>query len=183
MTDGNAQNLFSSSDSEDNTTNVSSGASESEIDTETDMCSVSSDASFHSEDDTTVSQTSPHHAYFVALLSLATKHKTTDLCTAEVLKLFSAMVPCENPFPTTFYLLIRRFLQLEKEITVHHCCGCCTKLLDNNQHCESVVCKMSGIPNSSFIEVRLDRQLQTLFSGSYLQYIGSYYIFIYTVSI
>ena len=68
------------------------------------------------------------------------------------LQLFSTMVPCKNPFPTIFCLLRRTFYS-QKKINVHHCCGCCTKLLENNQHCKSVVCKMSGIPNSSFIEI------------------------------
>ena len=158
-------------DTEDNVATISdvdidaSLTSESEIDTDTEE--VFSEPSFDPKDGTTNIQDFTDHTHSVALLSLVSKHKATDSCTADVLRLFSTMVPCNNPFPPTLYLLIKRFLRYEEEIIVHHCCGCCAKLLQNNQVCKSVVCKASGIPSSSFIKVRLDRQLQTLFSGTH----------------
>ena len=117
------------------------------------------------EASTSTLQNSTLHAYSVALLSLASKHKSTDACTADILRLFSTMVPSANPLPSTLYLLIKKFLCFKEGVIVHHCCGCCTKLLENDQECDSTFCRISGSPNATFIEVKLDKQLQTLFSG------------------
>lgn len=109
--------------------------------------------------------------YFsLALLSLVTKHKITDSCTSDILKLFSHALSTsstQSPLPSTLFLLLNNFLVYSNETITHRCCGACGILLQEGSECDSVSCVAAGISNATFIEVCLDKQLQTLFSGNY----------------
>lgn len=105
-------------------------------------------------------------SYSVALLSMVCKHNMTDSCTADMLKLFAQMLPEPNPLPPSLFLLLNKFVSYDQETVLHRCCGFCNTLLPMDTSCQATECLSAGVQESSFIEIRLDKQLQTLFSGS-----------------
>jgi len=103
------------------------------------------------------------HQFSVALLSVVDKHSLSYSCVTDLLKLFTATVP--NFSLCSAHMLLNKFTNFKESTRVHCCCGCCGKLLKADTKCTRSECLASGLPDSSFIEVRLDHQLQVLFTG------------------
>lgn len=120
-------------------------------------------------------------SYSVALLSMVCKHNMTDSCTADMLKLFAQMLPAPNPLPPSLFLLFNKFVLYDQETLLYRCCGFCSTLLSTDMSCQSTECLAACVQDSSFIEIRLDKQLQTLFSGTHHAYIINMYLHVYTV--
>ena len=82
---------------------------------------------------TSMADTSPVIAnYSIALLSLVSKHKVSDSCANDILKLISQILlspNIPNPLLPTLFLLLKNFLRYDDEIITHHCCGTCGMLL------------------------------------------------------
>ena len=103
------------------------------------------------------------HAVNVGLLSVMDKHSLSYACVGDMLKLMSASVP--NFVSSSLHVLLNEFVQPKNSMKVHQCCGSCTKLLEPETICNIPECIAQGLPVSSFIEVKLDYQLQLLFTG------------------
>lgn len=103
------------------------------------------------------------HTVNVGLLSIMDKHSLSYACVGDMLKLMSASVP--NFVSSSLHVLLNEFVQPKESMRVHRCCGSCTKLLEPETTCNMPECIAQGLPISSFIEVRLDYQLQLLFTG------------------
>ena len=107
------------------------------------------------------------HEFSVALLSIAHKHSITNSCVQDVLNLVSQVLPMDkqNFLPQSRHILIRNVISYTDSTSIHKCCGYCTRLLSTKSSCTSPECIKAGLPESSFIEVHIDKQLQRLFSG------------------
>ena len=103
------------------------------------------------------------HQFSVALLSIMDKHSLSYSCVADLLKLFTVTVP--NFSPCSVHTLLNKFTNFKESTKIHRCCGFCTKLLTSDVSCMRSDCVAKALPDSSFIEVRLDHQLKVLFSG------------------
>ena len=103
------------------------------------------------------------HQFSIALLSVMDKHSLSYSCVSDLLKLFTATVP--NFSLCSIHMLFNKFTNFKESTKVHHCCGYCGKLLVSNTKCTGSECLAKGLPDSSFIEVRLDHQLKVLFTG------------------
>ena len=103
------------------------------------------------------------HQFSVALLSIMDKHSLSYSCVTDLLKLFTVTVP--NFSLCSIHTLFNKFTNFKESTRVHHCCGSCGKLLISDTKCTRSECLAKGLPDSSFIEVRLDHQLQVLFTG------------------
>ena len=101
----------------------------------------------------------------MALLSIAHKHSLTNACVTDVLTLLNYAFPSPNGLPKSHTALLRDFVNYESTVAVHECCGYCTRQLESGSRCIVAECQMAKVSNASFIEVKLDRQLQKLFSG------------------
>lgn len=103
------------------------------------------------------------HQFSVALLSVMDKHSLSYSCVADLLKLFTITVP--NFSLGSVHTLFNKFTNFKESTRLHHCCGFCGKLLMSDTKCTRSECLAKGLPDSSFIEVRLDHQLKVLFTG------------------
>lgn len=102
--------------------------------------------------------------FCIALLSIFHKHDLTYSCITDLLKLFAYSLPSPNTLPPTQYALMKKFVDFDTSTIIHYCCGFCTRpLLSSGLKCSRQECQSAS--ESSFIEVRLDRQIQCLFSG------------------
>ena len=143
-------------ESDDNVGDVNDDWSDSSSD------SLSSDSfSKSSESDSDVSDTSINHQFFIAMLSIMDKHCLSYFSVADLLKLFSVLLPNGS---SSMHMLLKRFANFEENTKLHRCC---TKLLKSNVHCMVPECVTENLPVSTFIEVSLDQQLKILFSGRY----------------
>ena len=114
--------------------------------------------------------------FSTALLSIAQKHSVTYSCIADVLKLFSQTLPSPNLLPQSNFVLLNGYVNYHSSTIIYRCCGfCAATLLDLS--CLKAECKLAAIPDSSFVQVYLKAQLQTLFSGDTC-YIFSYCVYI-----
>ena len=94
------------------------------------------------------------HQFSVALLSIMDKHSLSYSCVANLLKLFKVTVP--NFSLCSVHTLLNKFTNFKESTGIHHCCGFCAKLLRSDTKCTKSDCLAKGLPDSSFIEVRLD---------------------------
>lgn len=118
--------------------------------------------------------------FSVALLSLSHKHSLTNSCVVDILNLFLQVLPTSlpNQLPKSYHVLMKEFVDYSRSVIVHRCCGYCSRLLSLNSICDMPECLMANVAESSFIQVAIDKQLQTLFSGknstvaSWLQHVS-----------
>ena len=103
--------------------------------------------------------------FSIALLSMMLKHSLTYSCMTDLLKLLSYSFPFPNAVPPTLYMLMNNLINYKECIILHYCCTHCTRPLAIDSSCQQDECKSAGSLKSSFIEVRLDLQLQNLYSG------------------
>ena len=101
----------------------------------------------------------------VAMLSISHKHSLTNSCLVDILNLFSEVLPMGTQ-TSSRHMLMRSFVDYNEEITVHRCCGYCSRLL-SDLSCDLPECQAAEVSDSSFIQICLVKQLQTLFSGLY----------------
>ena len=102
--------------------------------------------------------------FYVVVLSMFLKHSLTYSSVSDILNLFSHTIPSPNSVPRTQYQLFKKFIDYEAETVTHHCCGYCTELLTSSS-CLKSECREANLPDASFVELRLDKQLQRQFSG------------------
>lgn len=82
----------------------------------------------------------------------------TNLCLADLLKLFDQIVPFPNSVPRSQYLLFKEFVPYDVYVISHQCCGYCTQLLVSGSRCPREECQEQNTPNANFLEIRLDKQ-------------------------
>ena len=84
-----------------------------------------------------------------------------------MLDLLSQILPPDSNLPTSHHLLLKQYISFQDQTTIHKCCGYCTRLLPgvDNPKCSNIDCQSPSTSLSSFIEISLDKQLTTLFSG------------------
>lgn len=99
----------------------------------------------------------------IALLSIMHKHCLTYSAVTDIIKLFSNSLPSPNSLSG----LMQNYVDYDADTIVHRCCGYCTQLLPDDSSCPLEECKRACIPDSSFVEVCLEKQLKTFFSGNY----------------
>ena len=116
------------------------------------------------------------HAFSVALLSIFHKHSLTYACVTDILKLIGQALPSPNYLPQTQYTIMRKFVDYNDDTLVHQCCGFCTRLLPLGSDCLQDECLASGVQKPSFIEVRLNKQLQHLFSGLLYKHLPRFFL-------
>ena len=107
------------------------------------------------------------HECCVALLSMLLKHSLTNSSIKDMLNLLSQILPPDSNLPTSHHLLLKQYVNFQDQTTIHKCCGYCTRLLPgvDNPKCSNIDCQSPSTSLSSFIEISLDKQLTTLFSG------------------
>lgn len=147
------------SDSLDSDVDTDRSVHDSDEDTDLDT-----DCSVHEKEELFSGSATSTHECSLMLLSIFNKHSISYSCVSDILKLFSQVLPVPNSLPRTHTTILKQFIDVEKYTTLHRCCGFCTRLLDSDSCCSRTECQLSSASNS-FIEVRLDRQLQNLFSG------------------
>ena len=116
------------------------------------------------------------HNFSVALLSIVHRHSLTNSCVTDMLKLLHHTLPSPNGLPKSYQTLLCDFVDYKGTVALHECCGYCTRLLESGSSCSITECQMANVSSASFIEIKLDKQLQKLFSGmpySYLCNSGS----------
>jgi hypothetical protein len=106
------------------------------------------------------------HDCAIALLSIAHKHSLTYSAVTDILKLLSVSLPSPSFLPASHHGLFKSYVNYKEETVVHRCCGYCTNLLSQSSSCTVGECQDANIPDASFVEIRLDHQLRTLFSGN-----------------
>ena len=116
--------------------------------------------------------------FCVAMLSMFYKHSLTYSSLTYILKLLVQVLPSPNSLPHSTYILINKFVDYNANVIVHHCCGFCTRLLSDGNPCSQVECQSNSLTNFSFVEVRLDKQLERIFSGTSM-HMHDTYIYIY----
>lgn len=102
----------------------------------------------------------------IALLSIMHKHSLTYSAVTDILNLLSLSLPSPNTLPTSQYSLMKKYVNYQADTKVHRCCGNCTKLLVGDSSCSVADCRRANIPDSTFVEICLDKQIKTLFSGN-----------------
>lgn len=60
---------------------------------------------------------------------------------------------------------MKQFINSEAYIIEHRCCGYCTRLLAGNTKCLHEECVAAKLCDSTFIEVCIEKQLQSFFLG------------------
>ena len=110
--------------------------------------------------------TMSQHEFLISFLSIFNQHCLTYSCAADFLKLFSQVLPVPNSVPQTPQTLLKKFVNYEASTIMHQCCGYCTMPLIDGKSCPQTECKSMSAANSAFVEVRLDKQIQKLFSGT-----------------
>ena len=102
--------------------------------------------------------------FSTALLSIAQKHSVSYSSITDILKIFSLTLPSPNLLPSSSFVLLNESVDYHSSTTIHRCCGfCADTLLDSR--CLKAECQLAGFRDSSFVQVSLKAQLQTLFSG------------------
>lgn len=106
------------------------------------------------------------HDCSITLLSIMNKHCLTYSAMEDIIKLFCTALPTPNTLPQSQHLLMKNFVSYDSDTKVHHSCGHCTQLLPLGSLCPRAECQRAGIADATFVEVFLDKQIQTLFSGN-----------------
>ena len=120
--------------------------------------------------------------FSIAMLSIFYKHSLTYSSLTDILKLLAQVLPCPNSIPQSNYVLMNKLVDYNINVNIHYCCGFCMQLLTAGNSCSQADCQLqSNFPKFSFVEVRLDKQLERMFSGIVTLYIYIYsYIAMYT---
>ena len=105
------------------------------------------------------------HEFAVAYLSLVYHHNLTYSCGGDVLKFLSQILPVPNSVSQTYLTLTKGLVNYDDSTKTHRCCGYCTIPLIDQATCEKTECKAASLPDSTFVEVCLDKQLNKLCSG------------------
>ena len=107
------------------------------------------------------------HEFAVTFLSLVYYHKLTYSCAADVLKFLSQVLPIPNSVSQTYLALVKQLVNYNSNTITHRCCGYCTQpLLSNQSACEKPECIAAALPDSTVVELSLDKQLAKLMSGT-----------------
>ena len=95
------------------------------------------------------------------------KHSLTNSCVLDILNLFSQalLTSLPNHLSKSYHVLTKEFCDYSGSITLHRNYGYCSRLIPSNSFCEIPECQMENVGESAFIQVIIDKQLQTLFSG------------------
>ena len=105
------------------------------------------------------------HEFTVAFLSMFHQHSLTYSCGSDVLRFLNQVLPSPNLVLQSPFSLIEQLIKYNDATTTHRCCGYCAQLLHDKSTCTRNECRSASLPDSSFIEVHLDKQLQKYFSG------------------
>lgn len=105
------------------------------------------------------------HEFSIAFLSMFHQHGLTYSCGSDILKILNQFLPSPNLVVQSPLGLIEQLVKFSSNTTTHHCCGYCTQILLDDSTCTRNECKSASLPNSSFIKVHLDKQLQKYFTG------------------
>lgn len=120
---------------------------------------------------TTSDSAMSHYECSLAIVSIAAKHNMSYSCVVDFLKLLTQLVP-NSAIPKSQHMLMKQFVDYRAGTTVYHCCGFCTKLLPSFESlCLRSQCRLAKTPNSMFIAVDINKQLQLLFSSKLCYYI------------
>ena len=170
--------LCTDSDYEAGLTNDVSTSSSSEGLTVSDESDNSSDNNEGADDDSeqtgceaTVSKLLYHgasvskHEFAVTFLTLIYHHKLTYSCGADVLKFLSQILPVPNSVSQSFHTLLKELVNYNDSTVAHCCCGYCTQPSSDQSGCKKPECIAASLPDSTFVELILDKQLHKLFSG------------------
>ena len=105
------------------------------------------------------------YEFLISFMSIFNQHCLTYSCADDLLKLFGQVLPLPNFVPQTSRTLIEKLVNYDASTLTHRCCGYCTMPLLDKSTCSQAECKSVSAPDSTFVEVRLDKQIQKLFSG------------------
>ena len=126
----------------------------------------------------------------IMVMQYKLRHKLTDQAVADLLHLLKLHCPNPNQCVPSVYHLKKRFQDVNFSIKFHYFCSNCLQGVEKSDtHCTNQLCttKFDSVDNrSSFIEVPIEPQLQTLFKckysarANYLWYIAKVINFIHT---
>lgn len=108
------------------------------------------------------------HEFTIAFLSMFHQHRLTYSCGSDFLSFVNQVLPSPNLVIESPLSLIEQLVKYNDVTTTHRCCGYCAQRLFDVSTCTRTECKSASLPDSSFIEVHLDKQLQVFFSGNQL---------------
>ena len=108
--------------------------------------------------------------FSAVLLSMFLKHNLPYKCASDLLKLLGYTLPSPNSLPRTQHMMMNKFIKYDELIVMHYCCSFCFQSLAPFAKCSRQECQSSGAGESSFFEVRVDKQIQCLFSGTDYNY-------------
>lgn len=117
------------------------------------------------------------HEFTIAFLSMFHQHSLTYSCGSDFLKFIKQVLPSPNLVIESPLSLIPQLIDYNNATTMHRCCGYCAQLLRDESTCTMKECVSASLPDSCFIEVHLDKQLQNYFSGDCFVIACSCYIF------
>lgn len=161
-------NVFGAISAEDTSTESESDDDSSISDFESDIESENKlDSVSHSTQMLFDGSSVTSHECSLALLSLMDKHRLTYSAVNDTLKMFSCVLPSPSYLQQSERSLIKKFIDYDKLTTVHRCCGFCTNLLPSGSDCTRNECQVAPVRAATFVEVSLECQLKTLFSGAY----------------
>ena len=163
-----------STSSDSDTSSISNSSSLSSLtDSESDSTGVSTTASSDEEPFCELPPQLPLfpqakltcHSFNVSLMSLVQRHNLTYACQADILQLCSVILPTPNTVPSSALTLRRQFMNFGEATITHHFCGSCIEQLQHSSRCDKQDCISSMVPSSTFIEIPLDKQLIDKFRG------------------
>ena len=117
------------------------------------------------------SDVSEDHA-FVALMSIANKHKLTYTSLTDIMKLISGLFPVPNVFLHSNLNQLNKYVNISEVVIKHSCCVSCMDLLAPGAvtaTCERHECTITGnqgLKEASFYEISIEKQLNEHFKGT-----------------
>ena len=97
--------------------------------------------------------------FFIAFLSMFYQHGLTYSCGTDFLSFVKRVLPSPNLVIQSPHSLIEQLIKYNDATTTHRCCGYCAQPLVDVSTCIKTECVSASLPDSSFIEVHLDKQL------------------------
>ena len=104
------------------------------------------------------------YQFNVSMASVAQRHNMSYSCMTDVLRLISLYLPSPNSAPQSAKTLLSQFVDT-KRLPVSQMLWCLYAIAKSMETCDQDTCKTEDVPNSKFVEVPLDRQLQQRFKG------------------
>lgn len=105
--------------------------------------------------------------FSIAFLSMFYQHGLTYSCGTDFLSFVKRVLPSPNLVIQSPHSVIEQLIKYNDATTTHRCCGYCAQPLVDVSTCVKTECVSASLPDSSFIEVHLDKQLQVYFSGNH----------------